>query len=107
MNKKKSEKNSKYFNISFRVIKNTKKSKIIKNYKVSKNNFFFQSIWKFWQYIFFAEKKAFYLTIEEISLWPELSSPPCFRIQWGYPECDTGAGAAAAVVAGLYFCFLI
>ena len=34
------------------------------------------------------EKKAIPLDLpfEEISLWPELSSLPCFRIQGGYPE---------------------
>ena len=26
------------------------------------------------------------LLIEETNLWPELSSPPCFRFQGGYPE---------------------
>ena len=41
---------------------------------------------------FFAKKKPttnailLILSIEEISLWPELSSPPRFRIQGGYPE---------------------
>ena len=29
------------------------------------------------------------LPIEEISLRPELSSPPRFRIQGGSPECET------------------
>ena len=28
------------------------------------------------------------MPIEDISLWPELSSPPYFRIQGGYPERD-------------------
>ena len=48
--------------------------------------------------IFFQQKKSFkkkslkknaislVLPIEEISLWPELSSPARFRIQGGYPE---------------------
>ena len=41
----------------------------------------------------FAEKKKnaipLVLPIEEISLQPELSSLPRFRIQGGYPERDT------------------
>ena len=32
------------------------------------------------------------LPIEEISLRPELSSSPRFRIQGGYPGCDGGGG---------------
>ena len=32
------------------------------------------------------------LPIEEISLRPELSSPPRFRFQGGYPERDIGGG---------------
>ena len=44
------------------------------------------------------------MPFEEISLRPELSSPPHFRIQGGYPERDT---VGAAVVAGLYFSFII
>ena len=43
------------------------------------------------------------LPIEEISLRPELSSPPRLRIQGGYPERDRGG----VVVAGWYFHFLI
>ena len=58
--------------------------------------------------IIFLKCNFLVLPIEEIGLRPELSSPPCFRIQCGYPERDTGAGAGAAVVAGLlYFRFLI
>ena len=41
---------------------------------------------------------------EEVSLRPEHSSPPRFRIQGGSPERDTVAGV---VVAGRYFPFLI
>ena len=44
------------------------------------------------------------LPFKEISLRPELSSPPRFRIQGGYPERDT---AGAVRVAGRYFPFLI
>ena len=57
-------------------------------------------------YFFLPKKNAILLVlpIEEISLRPELSSPARFRIQGGSPERDTGAGA---VVAGLYFRFLI
>ena len=43
------------------------------------------------------------LSIEEIILQPELSTPPRFRFQGGSPECDTGG----VVVAGRYFPFLI
>ena len=56
-----------------------------------------------------AEKKytiPLVLPIEEISLRPELSSPPRFRIQGGSPERDTVA-VAGVVVAGRYFPFLI
>ena len=45
------------------------------------------------------------LPIEEISLRPELSSPPRFRIQGGYSERDTGVEGEE--VAGLYVPFLI
>ena len=40
--------------------------------------------------LFVEEKSAILLVlpIEEISLWPELSSPPRFRFQGGYPERD-------------------
>ena len=44
------------------------------------------------------------LPIEEISLWPELSSPPHLRIQGGYSECGTVAGV---LKAGRYFPFLM
>ena len=59
----------------------------------------------------FVEKKTqkntnpLVLPIDEISLWPELSSQPRFRIQGGYPERDTAV--AGVVVAGRYFPFLI
>ena len=45
------------------------------------------------------EKNAILLVkpIEEISLRPELSTPPRFRIQGGYPERDIGV---VIVVAG-------
>ena len=37
-----------------------------------------------------APKKLYslFLLIEEISFWPELSSPPCFRFQGGWSERD-------------------
>ena len=41
------------------------------------------------------------LPFEQISIQPEISSPPRFRIQGGYPERDRER------VAGLYFPFLI
>ena len=46
------------------------------------------------------------LPIEEISLRPELSSPPRFRIQGGYPKRDGGLGVVG-VVAGRHFHFII
>ena len=65
----------------------SKNPKIWKNLKKSQKITFFQKIWKFWKYFFFAEKKknAILLVLpnEEISLRPELSSPPRFRIQGG------------------------
>ena len=43
------------------------------------------------------EEKNIFLVLpnEEISLGPELSRPPRFRIQGGQPERDTGGGAGA------------
>ena len=41
------------------------------------------------------------LIIEEISLWPELSSPPRFRIQRAYPKRDTAV--VVVVAARQYF----
>ena len=35
------------------------------------------------------------LPIEEVSLWPELSSPDPFRFQGGSPERDEGGGGGA------------
>ena len=47
----------------------------------------------------------FVLPFEEISILPELSIPPCFRIKEEVPpERD---GAAVIGVTGLYFPFLI
>ena len=63
--------------------------KIWKNVEKSQKFTFFQKISKFWKYFFFAEKKnkknaiLLVLPIEEISLRPELSSPPRFKIQGG------------------------
>ena len=44
-------------------------------------------------FFFFRKSDIFYamllvMSIEEISIRLELSSPPRFRIQGGYPECD-------------------
>ena len=54
---------------------------------------------------FCATKNAIFLVlpVEEVSLPPELSSPPRFRTKGGYPERDKGVG----VVAGQDFPFLI
>ena len=70
------------------LVKNWKKSKIWKNIKKSDflspkiTIFFYLKIWKK-NY----KKNAIFLVlpIEAISLWPELSSPPRFRIQGGVP----------------------
>ena len=50
----------------------------------------------------FTEKYAIFLVlpIAEISLWPEHSSLPCFRMQGGYPERDW---VVEVGVAGQYF----
>ena len=46
----------------------------------------------FWNFLLLTEKKKnaifLFLPIEDISLSPELSSLPRFRIQWGHPERD-------------------
>ena len=49
------------------------------------------------------------MPIEEISLQPELSGPPRFRIQGGSPERDGGAvvGVGVGVVAAQHFLILI
>ena len=56
-----------------------KKLKILKK---CKKKFFF------WKFIVFARKYDILLVspIKEISLQPQLSSPPCLRTQGGYPE---------------------
>ena len=78
---------------------------ILKSQKISKNHFFIE-ILIFWKYFFSAKKKILVLPIEEISIGPEVPSPPRFRIQGGGSlERDT-AGAAVGV-AGRYFPFLI
>ena len=68
---------------------NTKSQKISKIYKKS---FFFNL--KFLKIFVVCRKNAISLVlpIEEISLWPELPSPPCFRIQGGrgWSEHDKG-----------------
>ena len=52
-----------------------------------KKSYFFQKNQKFWKVIFFAEKEenaiVLVLPFVDISLRPELSSPPHFRIQGG------------------------
>ena len=52
------------------------------------------------------EKNAMLLVFQykDDAIRPELSSPPCFRIQGGYPERDTGA---AVGVAERYIPFLM
>ena len=79
------------------------------NLEKSQKITFFQKIWKFWKYFLFAEKEKnailLVLPIEDISLWPELSSPSHFRIQGGSPESDVGVVVVG--VAGLYFSFVI
>ena len=47
------------------------------------------------------------MPFKEISLQPELSSPPHFRIQGGSPERDGAGAGAGGVVARLYLSFLI
>ena len=74
--------------------KNVEKSENLKkSQKIQKNHFFSQKISKFRNYFVSRRKKekkmnAIILVLpnEEISLRPELSSPPRFRIQGGYPE---------------------
>ena len=61
------------------------------NFKKSpKITFFQKKKGKFWKYFFLQNKKAILLVlpIEEISLRPDLSSPPRFRTHGGYPERD-------------------
>ena len=50
----------------------------------------FSKIWKFRKRNNFCQKKAILLVlpIEEISLWPELSSPSKFIFHWGWSERD-------------------
>ena len=78
--------------------------------KNPKKSLFFQKSENFENVFFSAEKKnvkaiLLVLPIEEISHRPELSSPPRFRIQGGYPERD-GVGVGVGV-AGQYLPFLI
>ena len=65
-----------------------KSENLEKSQKISKNTFFKKS--ENFENIFFCWKKKIYiivvLPIEEIRLWPELSSPPRFRIQGGWSE---------------------
>ena len=70
--------------------------KIQKSGKISKNlkkSHFFKKSENFENIFFLPKKKKKYaiilvLPIEEISLRPELSTPPRFRIQGGSPERD-------------------
>ena len=80
-----------------------------KSEKNLKKSLFFKKSEHFENIYFSAKKKIaipLVLPIEEISLRPELSSPPRFRIQGGSPECDGGVGVVVVGVAGLYFSFL-
>ena len=78
-----------------------------KNPKISKNLtslFFYLKILK----IFFSPKKKFnyillVLQIEEISLRPELSSLPRFRIQGGYPKREGGLTEIVVSNIGCYY----
>ena len=45
-------------------------------------------IWETVDYFFLNNVIFLFLPIEDISLWPELSSPPRFRIQGGIPDRD-------------------
>ena len=89
-----------------KIIKNPQKHKKSKNcqkwFKIQKSEFFFEKSEKITFFLFFIfilfflfrwkkEKEnsiTLVLPIEEISLWPELSSPARFRIQVGYRERD-------------------
>ena len=68
-----------------------KSENLKKSRKISKNHFFSKNL-KILKIFFFRRKKnkknAIILVLpnEEIILRPELSSPPRFRIQGGYPE---------------------
>ena len=57
-----------------------------KSKKKLKNPLFSKILKFFKEKKFLAQKKSI-PSIEEISLWPELSSPPRFRIQGGSAEC--------------------
>ena len=68
--------------------KNWKIRKSEKMLKNQKKTHFFRKIWKFWKDFFSPKKEEknailLVLPIEDISLWPELSSPPRFGIQGG------------------------
>ena len=70
------------------MVKKIQKSGIFS--KIQKNHFFSKNL-KILKIFFFRRKIKknaipLVLLIEEISLRPELSSPPRFRIQGGYPE---------------------
>ena len=84
---KKSEKKKKSQKTQKKSIK-TKSENLKKRFKKSKKIFFFQKIWNFKKRKKNAEKNAILLVLtnEEISLRPELVSPPHFRIQGGSPE---------------------
>ena len=73
-----------------KIRKNKKKSQKYPQKSIT-NPFFFKKLSDNLENIFFRQKNYILLVlpIEEISLRPELSTPPRFRIQGGQPECDT------------------
>ena len=76
---KKSQKNS------IKIRKNPLKKKYIYILSEKKNPLSFQKFINFGKYFFWLKTNAIFLVwpIEEISLRPELLSPPCFIIQGG------------------------
>ena len=67
---------------------------MVKKYENLKKSLFFKKSENFENIFCSAKPKKnailLVLPIEDISLQPELSSPPRFRIQGGYPERDEG-----------------
>ena len=91
------------------MVKNYFEKGILKNVK----NIFFLNYSLFVLFcIFFLKDIAILLVLptEKISLWPELSSPPCFRILGESPERDGGAGRSRTeqeiLVSNIGFCYL-
>ena len=94
------------------LILRKKSEKISKN--IFKKTFFSSKNLKILKNIFFAEKNAIILVLpsEEISLLPELSTPPRFRIQgggvpWAWHTYTAAVVVVVVVVVGRYFPFLI